>query len=151
MIGVGTSKDALTWLYVIWLPAGIANTIVIASNVPDSFLVLIVVIAACFIYVAILMADFRFCNIRFWDIGRYHDKSCLVGIEAATENKGLHPRIPTFFEATEAGQARRWSHSGGGCQTGFPAPVLCVEVRIWGTKGGFCRTATFGEDLQEVH
>ena len=89
-------------------------------------------------------------NIRFWDIDIDHDKSCLVGIEAATENKGLHPGISALFEAAEAGQTGRWSHSGGGCQTGFPAAVLCFEVRIWGAASGFCRTATLGEDLQKT-
>jgi hypothetical protein len=89
-------------------------------------------------------------NIRFWDIDIDHDKSGLVGIEAATENKGLHTRISALFEAAEAGEIGRGAHSGGGCPTGFPASVFCVEVRIWGTEGGFCGIASFRKDLWEA-
>ena len=45
-----------------------------------------------------------FRNIRFWDIRRHGCKSCLVVIEAATENKGLHQGVPSLFEATKAGE-----------------------------------------------
>jgi len=53
-----------------------------------------------------------FRNIRFWDIGCHGCKSCLVVIEAATENKGLHQGVPGLFEATEAGETGRRSHTG---------------------------------------
>ena len=49
-------------------------------------------------------------NIRVWDIYTKHDKSGLVGAEAATENKGLHPGVPGLLEATEAGETGRRSH-----------------------------------------
>jgi hypothetical protein len=75
-----------------------------------------------------IRADPSYRNIRFWDIGSHHDKSGLVGIEAATENEGLHPRIPALFEASETGQTRGWPHSGRGCQTSFPATVVRIQV-----------------------
>jgi hypothetical protein len=87
---------------------------------------------------------------RFWDIDSRHDKSGLVGIEAATENQGLHPRIPALLEASEAGQTGSWAHSGGGCQTGFPPSVVCIEIRIWGAKSRFCGIAASREDLREA-